>query len=214
MLSNVMSLVPKIDEVNEFIIRNEINLALITETWLKESVSDSVIDIPNFTLLRRDRTSQNHGGVCAYIRESQYKYKRLDDLNCCDDHECLWIYLRPTRLPRGFTCIIIAVIYHPPGADGKLFQDHLFQTLTLVESKYPNCGIIITGDFNRLNVTRLLNHFRLKQIVKIPTRNDATLDLILTNMHKFYNPPQGYPGFGLSDHNTIVQVATGKIAVQ
>ena len=28
----------KIDEVNEFIIRNEINLALITETWLKESV--------------------------------------------------------------------------------------------------------------------------------------------------------------------------------
>ena len=177
-----MSLVPKIDEVNEFIIRNEINLALITETWLKESVSDSVIDIPNFTLLRRDRTSQNHGGVCAYIRESQYKYKRLDDLNCCDDHECLWIYLRPTRLPRGFTCIIIAVIYHPPGADGKLFQDHLFQTLTLVESKYPNCGIIITGDFNRLNVTRLLNHFRLKQIVKIPTRNDATLDLILTNI--------------------------------
>ena len=48
-----MSLGPKIDEVNEFIIRNEINLALITETWLKESVSDSVIDIPNFTLLRR-----------------------------------------------------------------------------------------------------------------------------------------------------------------
>ena len=171
-----------------------------------------VIDIPNFTLLRRDGTSQNHGGVCAYIRESQYKYKRLDDLNWCDDHECLWIYLRPTRLPRGFTCIIIAVIYHPPGADGKLFQDHLFQTLTLVESKYPNCGIIITGDFNRLNVTRLLNHFRLKQIVKIPTRNDATLDLILTNMHKFYNSPQGYPGFGLSDHNTIV--ATGKTAAQ
>ena len=204
--------IKKIDEVNVFTIRNGINLALITETWLKESVSDSVIDIPNFTLLRRDRTSQNHGGVCAYIRESQYKYKRLDDLNCCDDHECLWIYLRPTRLPRGFTCIIIAVIYHPPGADGKLFQDHLFQTLTLVESKYPNCGIIITGDFNRLNVTRLLNHFRLKQIVKIPTRNDATLDLILTNMHKFYNPPQGYPGFGLSDHNTIV--ATGKIAAQ
>ena len=84
----------------------------------------------------------------------------------------------------------------PTWGSGKLFQDHLFQTLTLVESKYPNCGIIITGDFNRLNVTRLLNHFRLKQIVKIPTRNDATLDLILTNMHKFYNPPQGYQDLG------------------
>ena len=27
-------------------------------------------------------------------------------------------------------------------------------------------------------------------------------------MHKYYNSPQGYPGFGLSDHNTII--ATGK----
>jgi hypothetical protein len=174
MLTNVMSLVPKMDEVPEFITCNEIDLAFITETWLKESVPDNVINIPNFALLRRDRTSQLHGGVCAYIKESQYKYKRLDDLKCCDDHECLWLYLRPTRLPCGFACIITAVIYHPPGADGKLFHDHLFHTITLVESKYPNCGIIVTGDFNCLNITRLVNHFRLKQIVKIPTRNNAT----------------------------------------
>ena len=168
---------------------------------------DSVIDIPGFTLLRRDRSSQIHGGTCAYIKET-HKYKRLDDLNCCDDHECLWIYLRSTRLPRGLTCIITSVIYHPPGADGALLLDHLFHTLTLAESKYPNCGIILTGDFNRLDVTRLLNNFRLKQIVKIPTRNDVTLDLILTNMHNYYNSPHGYPGFGLSDHNTII--ATGE----
>ena len=45
MLANVMSLVPKIDEVTEFIVRNKINLSLITETWLKESVPDSVIDM-------------------------------------------------------------------------------------------------------------------------------------------------------------------------
>ena len=38
-----MSLTPKIDEVREFIIRNEIDLALITETWLKESVSDTFV---------------------------------------------------------------------------------------------------------------------------------------------------------------------------
>ena len=50
MLTNAMSLTPKIDEVREFIIRNEIDLALITKTWLKESVSDScVVDIPEFT---------------------------------------------------------------------------------------------------------------------------------------------------------------------
>ena len=135
MLANVMSLVPKIDEVTEFIVRNKIDLSLITETWLKESVPDSVINIPGFTLLRRDRSSQIHGGVCAYIKETHYKYERLDDLNCRVDNECLWIYLRPTRLPRGLTCIIKSVIYHPPGADGALLLDHLFHSLTLVESK-------------------------------------------------------------------------------
>ena len=50
MLTNVMSLVPKIDEVTEFVARSKINLSLITETWLKESVPDSVINIPGFTL--------------------------------------------------------------------------------------------------------------------------------------------------------------------
>ena len=52
MLANVMSLVPKIDEVTEFIVCNKLNLSLITETWLKVSVPDSVIDIPGFALLR------------------------------------------------------------------------------------------------------------------------------------------------------------------
>ena len=66
-----------------------------------------------------------------------------------------------------------------------------------------HCEVILTGDFNRLNVSRLLNHFCLKQIVKIPTRKEATLDLIITNMHKYYNSPQGFPAFGFSDHNTI-----------
>ena len=80
-LTNVTPLTPKIDEVREFIIRNEIDLALIKETWLKESVSDTVVDIPEFTLLRRDRKSENHGGVCAYINTSRYKYKLLNNLN-------------------------------------------------------------------------------------------------------------------------------------
>ena len=159
MLTNVMSLTPKIDEVRKFMIRNEIDLALITETWLKESVSDTVVDIPEFTLLRRDRKSENHGGVCAYIKASRYKYKLLNNLNCCDDHECLWIHLRPNRLPRGIPCIVIAVIYHLPSADEKLMQDHLFQTLRLIESEFPNCAVILTGHFNRLNVSHLLNHF-------------------------------------------------------
>ena len=125
-------------------------------------------------------------------------------LNCCEDHESLWLYLRPNGLPRGFSCIVAGVIYHSPKADRSLFRDHLFRSLALTEARYPNCGPLVTRDFNRLNIDGLLNPFRLKQIVKVPTRKKATLDLILTNMHEYYSPPQAYPPFGLSDHNVVV----------
>ena len=73
-----------------------------------------------------------------------------------------------------------------------------------MESKYPNCGILVTGDFNRLDIGCLLRHFRLNQIVKEHIRNDATLDLILTNMHDHYSPPQPFAPLGLSDHDVVV----------
>ena len=125
-------------------------------------------------------------------------------LNCCDKHESLWLYLRPTRLPRGFSCIIAAVIYHPPKLDDRSFQEHLFQSLTLVESKYPNCGILVTGDFNSLDISCLLRHFCLQQLMKEHTRKDTTLDLILTNMHDHYFPPQPFVPLRLSNHNVVV----------
>ena len=140
---------------------------------------------------------------CAYIQEEYCKYKQLQDLSCCEDHETLWLHLRPNRLPRGFSCIIACVIYHPPKTEGTLFRDHLFQSLAFAEASYSNCGLLVTGDFNRLNINGFLNHFRPKEIVNVPTRNKATLDLVLTNMHDYYSPPQSYP-FGLSDHNAIL----------
>ena len=187
------------DEVSEFILCHNTNLAFITETWLKDSLSDGVVQFPGFAVVRKDWKVIDHGGVCAYIQEGNCRYKQLKDLNCCEDHESLWLYLRPNRLLRGFSCIIVDVIYHPPKADGPVFRDHLFQSLALKEVCYP---------FNRLNIDGLLNHFRLKQIMKVMTRKKATLDLILTNMHEYYSPPQAYPPFRLSDHTVAVATAT------
>ena len=88
MVGNFMSLVPKIDEVQEFVLRNNINLAFITETWLKESVSNSVVNIPGYEIKRRDRVTNNHGGVCLYIKDN-IKYRPLENLSCYKDYEIL-----------------------------------------------------------------------------------------------------------------------------
>ena len=80
---------------------------------------------------------------------------------------------------------------------------HLFQSFLLAESHFPNCALIVAGDFNRLDVKLIQRHFRLKQKVKKPTRKNAILDLVLTNMHGFYADPHHFLPFGLSDHHTV-----------
>ena len=82
-------------------------------------------------------------------------------------------------------CILLAVVYYPgrnspAESDSQNLLNHLFDSLKSAESLYPNCGIIVTGDFNRLDMCHLRNHFKLKQLVKFPTRGQVTLDLILT----------------------------------
>ena len=96
------------------------------------------------------------------VNHNTDNYSKLNDLNCCEDHEILWLRSRPRPLAQGFSCIIATVIYHSNGADEKSLREHLFQSLTLAGSKFLNCDFLITGDFNQLNlglnVTELLNH--------------------------------------------------------
>jgi exonuclease III len=55
LLSNVMSLVPKVDELALVVENHNPDIICITETWLKKQVPDNVVQINNYTLLRRDR---------------------------------------------------------------------------------------------------------------------------------------------------------------
>ena len=128
-VSNVRSLAPKIDKVSEFLLRHQIDLAFITETWLKESIDDSVISIYGYCVFRRDRKTDCPGGVCIYVNtERLNNVTVLDDLNCCKQHELLWLRIRPDRLPRSISSIVVGILYYPPGGDDKLICDHLFQT--------------------------------------------------------------------------------------
>ena len=70
--------------------------------------------------------------------------------------------------------------------------EHLTTKLDVALSMHPNAGIILARDFNRCPVSTILRHFTLKQIVKQPTRGNAILDLIQTNMSNFCNTIQCY----------------------
>ena len=53
LLSNTMSLAPKIDQIAYTIKQKNLDLALFTETWLKESIPDQSINITGYQLFQR-----------------------------------------------------------------------------------------------------------------------------------------------------------------
>ncbi len=108
-------------------------------------IPDDIVQIHNYTLLRRDR-KREHGEVCLYIKNS-YSISILDVPN---EHQCevLWPVINSQRLARGYAKLVIGVLYHPPGANRSLMLEHLQSSLEIVKTKYPNYGILLTGDFN------------------------------------------------------------------
>ena len=137
-LSNVMSLAPKIDESRHVVQYANLDCVCITESWLRSHIHDNVVALSGFNLVRKDRVDIIHGGVCAYIRDN-INFTILEDLED-PSFEALWLKLRPARLPRGYSCIVLGIIYHPPNDNDPAILDYLWQSLSSIKSRFPNCG--------------------------------------------------------------------------
>ena len=100
--------------------------------------------------------------------------------------EVMYVNLCPNWLPRAISNIIICGVYYPgstslyaPNQDDLI--SHLIESVQSFYSRYSSPLIIMLGDFNDLNINDILESCSLKQVVNVPTRNEAILDLILTN---------------------------------
>ncbi len=179
-------------------------MAAITETWLHGGLDDSLVSIGGYTLHRRDRSGGRGGGVCLYVSHTIHSKRKSDLENPL--YECMWVNLRPCRLPRCMTNMMIGVIYIPPGKSAEELKDliqYIVDTADHVCSNHPDCGFAIMGDFNRLNISDILLHHDFKQVVESPTRSTVLLDLIITDFNNFYNKPETTAPLGSSDHNVI-----------
>ena len=82
--------------------------------------------------------------------------------------------------------------------------NQLVTNIDAVIPKHPDCGIIVTGDFNQLNDTFLKTHYRFVQVVNVGTRRNAVLDRIWTNMDKLYMSPVTISELGTLDLNMVL----------
>ena len=182
-VSNIRSIAPKIDELECVVNQNDSDIVCITETWLSDEIPDNAIAMHGFTLFRKDREKRG-GGVAIFVK-SNIQCKRLPVPDIPESvTEILWLQMRPCRLPRAVSSILIAVVYHPPHAsadDNYKVYNHIQGVVDSHLACHPDSLICIVGDFNPNSTNISSSRFRqlcgLAQIVKVFTRDSGILTM-------------------------------------
>ena len=140
----------KLDELKVNVTIRDVSIICVAEPWFKHYMDENNLSIEGFSVERKDICDgRTGGGVACYIRNS-FMYKILSNLEEME-LEVIWLKIMPTKLPRKFYCIIIACIYFTQMTEYAKMRDHLITCLDGVIRKHPECGVIITEDFNQMN---------------------------------------------------------------
>lgn len=168
---NIRSLLPSFNHFKDMIKDYNFKILGITETWLQEDISNDVISITGYNLVRRDRQFRG-GGVALYIG-TNLKYKIIDVTTT--NVESLWVTIKAGKLK-----IAVGVLYRPPHVPYAEIEQ-LFDILGEINCEHD--AIILLGDLNidllvQNTATQLLNNifesFMLKQTIRQPTRVTTT----------------------------------------
>ena len=198
-VSNVRSLWPKVKHVTEDIHEREIGLALLTEVWQKKDKKKQIFDIEKLLhmeglkYISTTRPSSKRGGGAAIVADmKKFSLEKLEIL-IPYNLELVWGLLRPKSdtLSSGVKELIVVSFYCPPRSPKKSkLLDHILTTVHMLLSKYQNAGLIIGGDKNDLNIGSLISGIpKVRQIVTKNTHKNKILDIIITNLHQFYQVP-------------------------
>ena len=136
------------DELQITVETNNVSIVCVTETWFKEYMDIHSLTMEGLCLGRKDRNNGRGGGVACYI-QNYINYKRLVDMEDAE-LEVIWFKIMPKKMPRKCTCILLACIYFTQLTVFLQMRDHIITCVDTVIRSHPECGVIITGDFNQL----------------------------------------------------------------
>ena len=181
----------------------DIGVAPCSETWEKTTNKNYQIEVERLLQLKglkmisNPRTYRRGGGVCIIADLSQVTIQPLDIPNP-NNLEIVWALVKP-RNPGSLKQIITFAFYSPPKSRKKAkMTDCIVSTLHSLLSTYPEAGIMGGGDRNCYNVSPILAAGipRLLNIQQLPTLGDKNLDILLSNMGRFYSSPVIVPPVG------------------
>lgn len=203
---NVYHLANKVPDVNVFLSQlNFLHIFGVSESRLTSVVSDEVLMIPNYSILRRDGNGHGHTGIAVYVHDSirDFTSRRYDLESVLV--ESIWLQVKTGRGPP----LLIAFIYRNPSSNFVWFDD--FVNMMDSVQKHDN-DILLLGDFN-IDMLKpnpawasTISLFNLHQSVTSPTRVTSTTKTLID--HIYANNPDRLihtyvPTASMSDHYPV-----------
>ena len=209
---NVFHLANKVTELNIHLNKvSPFHIFGLNETRLKDYHDDSVLNIPNYVIHRRDKdpSLKLHTGVAAYVHTSiQHLVHRRNDLED-DSIECLWLEIKePNRRSH-----LIGIVYRNPD---EVLSDWYNRFIQMSDNiGFSDKNVHLMGDFN-IDLLRkdsawecTLELVGLKQVIppkrtRIDARTgrESLLDHIYSNCSELMSNA-AVDDLGLSDHFPI-----------
>ena len=165
--TNTRSLVNKMDETEVILSQTDTQIFIVSGTWFHSELSDPDVNIPHHNLFTKSRQDKGGGGVAVYVK-NDITASPINGIAIPEELECVWVMVRPNRLPHEVSAIAACAVYIPPDplvTLQNLLVDHLLEASDFLRTSYPDIGFVIAGDFNKSRTDRLLFGNKLKQIV-------------------------------------------------
>ena len=190
---------------------------MVTETWLNSKTDDQLVNIPGYTIYRKDRNTQINGktkrggGIAIFINQTlSTNIQALEDSrDKVKTLESLWLLIERKNAKN----ILLAGVYRPP--QGKLkeaikqLNDGLDKHMTDIAETYVIGDLNVNYKNKKSNLYKKLSFFEksnnLRQVIQSATRHtkktSTLIDIIFTNSK--YISESGTIDCFLSDHQPI-----------
>ena len=110
---NIYHLANKVTDGNVFVHKSDIlHIFGVSESRLTSYVSDGVVSVPNYSILRRDADEPGYAGIAVYVHNSirDFTHRRYDLESTYV--ESIWLQVKTGRGPP----FLIAFIYRSPSS--------------------------------------------------------------------------------------------------
>ena len=168
----------------------KIDCAFASEVWEQSESKDHLSKIEEMLQMQGLKyistsrpTNKRGGGVAIVVNLEKYSCDKIN-IFTPKGLEVVWGLIKPKSSGAQIKKIIACTFYSPPnnGRNTRL-ADYLVGSLQMLSSKYPDAGIIMGADRNKMDIKPILScGLRLKQTNNRFTRQGKVHDILIIHL--------------------------------